>query len=161
MTSSNPKTMSRREQNSREALHLSKLAAPFLKKHSKRYKAGAYIYRENDTSLYVFVIINGLVKLTKKCFDSSEMQVSLIKPGKFAGLEAMFPYGYYYSSAIATTECTVCAIPKEEFLKVFNKYSPATLLLMDEFYNEMTHTEERINTIESQRSLQFLKNIYH
>jgi CRP-like cAMP-binding protein len=138
---------------------LSKIVSPFLKQYSKRIAAGSYIFKENDTAGYIYLVINGMVKLTKKCLNQSEMQLSIAKPGTIAGLEAIFPYGYYYCSAIAATESVVCAVPKQEFLKVFHKYNSASFVIMDEAYRELNDMEERIVKIEERQSFQNFNRI--
>jgi CRP-like cAMP-binding protein len=138
---------------------LSKIIAPFLKQYSKRIAAGKYIFKENDTAGYIYLIINGMVKLTKKCLNQSEMQLSIAKPGTFTGLEAIFPYGYYYCSAIAATESVVCAVPKQEFMKVFHKYNSTSFIIMDEAYREISEMEERIVRIEQRTSFQTFNRI--
>jgi hypothetical protein len=74
-------------------------------------------------------------------------------------LEAIFPYGYYYCSAIAATESVVCAVPKQEFLKVFHKYNSASFVIMDEAYRELNDMEERIVKIEERQSFQNFNRI--
>ncbi len=138
---------------------LSKVVAPFLKQYSKRVAAGKYIFNENDTASHVYLIINGMVKLTKKCLNQSEMQLNIAKPGTFTGLEAIFPYGYYYCSAIAATESVVCAVPKQEFMKVFHKYNSTSFVIMDEAYREISEMEERIVKIEQRQSFQNFNRI--
>jgi len=131
---------------------LSKIVMPFLKQYSKRVSAGTFIFKENETADYVYLVVNGLVKLTKKCSLPKDMQLTVILPGNFAGLEAVFPYGYYYCSAIASTECTLCAVPKDIFQREFNKFNKNTFLIMDEIYKEINETEEGIYSIEARNN---------
>lgn len=138
---------------------LSKIITPFLKRYSKRIVAGSYIFKENNTADYVYLVINGMVKLTKKCLNQSELQLNIVKAGTFTGLEAIFPYGYYYCSAIAATESLVCAVPKEEFLKVFHKYNSSTFVIMNEAYKEISEMEERIVSIEERQSFQHFNRV--
>jgi CRP-like cAMP-binding protein len=138
---------------------LSKIIAPYLKRYSKRIVAGSYIFKENNTADYIYLVINGMVKLTKKCLNQSELQLNIVKAGTFTGLEAIFPYGYYYCSAISVTESLVCAVPKEEFLKVFHKYNSSTFVIMEEAYKEISDMEERIVSIEERQSFQHFNRV--
>jgi CRP-like cAMP-binding protein len=142
----------RHKKNSTQAHEqLSKLMTPFLKKFSKRYPAGSYVFKEDETARYIFFVINGILKLTKKCVAQREQQLSVVEHGKFAGMEAVFPYGYYYCSAIAVTESVICAVPKEEFLQVFYHYNASTFLIMNELYREINEAEEKIYSIETEQ----------
>jgi CRP-like cAMP-binding protein len=127
---------------------LSKIILPFTKRFSKRVPAGSYLFRENHSAEYIYLVINGMLKLTKKCLNQSELQISVVNKGNLTGLEAIFPYGYYYSSAIAVTETVVCAVPKDEFLKVFHKYNSSTFVIMNEAYREINEMEERLVNME-------------
>lgn len=127
---------------------LSKIIMPFTKRYSKRVAAGNYLFKENHTAEYIFLVLNGMIKLTKKCLNQSELQLSVVNAGALTGLEAIFPYGYYYSSAIAVTETVVCAVPKNEFLKVFHKYNSSTFVIMNEAYREINEMEERLVNME-------------
>lgn len=133
---------------------LSKLIAPFQKRYSKRIASDNYIFKENDTAQYVYLIINGMIKLTKRCLNQSELEVNAVSNGNFIGMEAIFPYGYYYCNAIAAKETIVCAIPKEDFLKVFYQYNSTSMLIMDEAYKEINDMEEKITAAEQMQSFQ-------
>ena len=138
---------------------LSKLLMSFQKRYSKRIQAGQYIFKENQTANDIYFIINGQVNLTKKCLDQSELQMSIINQGNFTGLEAIFPYGYYYCNAVAATNLVVCAVPKDEFLKVFYQYNSTSFLIMDEAYKEINDMEEKMIAVEERQLFQPIKSI--
>jgi CRP-like cAMP-binding protein len=137
-----------RHNDTNAAASLAKLMMPYLKRFSRRFHPGSFIYKENETAHYVFFVINGLVKLTKQCLSNENKQVMTVHSRKFMGMEAIFPYGYYYCSAIAVTECVICMVPKEIFVEEFYQYNAATALMIDQLYHHIKITEEKIRKAE-------------
>ncbi|MFZ7945828.1 MULTISPECIES: Crp/Fnr family transcriptional regulator [Bacillaceae] len=89
---------------------------------SRRFSKGEFIFREGECSETLFVVKEGLMKLTKTSAEGKEQIVRLLFPGDFFGLFSLLRNEKHYVNAEAIGSPTViCYIEKEDFLKTMEK----------------------------------------
>ncbi len=74
-----------------------------------KYKAGAALYKQEDTIDYVYTIRSGLVKLVHYLPNGSYRITRLLQQGDLAGIEALNSSAYL-QQAITMQDTTVCKI---------------------------------------------------
>ncbi|SMQ65492.1 CRP/FNR family transcriptional regulator, anaerobic regulatory protein [Bacillus sp. OV166] len=85
---------------------------------SRSFVKGEFIFREGEHSETLFVVNEGLIKLTKMSPEGKEQIVRLLFPGDFFGLFSLLKNEKHYMNAEAVGSSTViCYIEKKDFLK--------------------------------------------
>jgi CRP-like cAMP-binding protein len=85
---------------------------------SRSFVKGDLIFREGDQSETLFVVNEGLIKLTKMSLEGKEQIVRLLFPGDFFGLFSLLKNGKHYMNAEVVASSTgICYIEKKDFLK--------------------------------------------
>jgi len=89
---------------------------------SKRFGKGEYIFRDGERSETLFVVKEGLIKLTKMSPDGKEQIVRLLFPGDFFGLFSLLRNENHYLNAETVGASTIiCYIEKKDFLNTMEK----------------------------------------
>jgi CRP-like cAMP-binding protein len=89
---------------------------------SKRFDKGEFIFREGERSETLFVVNEGLIKLTKMSSEGKEQIVRLLFPGDFFGLFSILKNENHYVNAETVGASTViCYIEKKDFLNTMEK----------------------------------------
>jgi CRP-like cAMP-binding protein len=85
---------------------------------SRGFVKGEFIFREGERSETLFVVNEGLIKLTKMSPEGKEQIVRFLFPGDFFGLFSLLKNENHYMNAEAVGSSTViCYIEKKDFLK--------------------------------------------
>lgn len=84
---------------------------------------GEFIFREGERSETLFVVNEGLIKLTKMSVDGKEQIVRLLFPGDFFGLFSLLRNEKHYvnAEAVGMSPTVICYIEKRDFLKTMEK----------------------------------------
>jgi len=86
---------------------------------SRHFLKGEFIFREGERSETLFVVNEGLIKLTKMSAGGKEHIVRLLFPGDFFGLFSLLKSEKHYvnAEAIGGSPTVICYIEKKDFLK--------------------------------------------
>jgi len=86
---------------------------------SRHFLKGEFIFREGERSETLFVVNEGLIKLTKMSTEGKEHIVRLLFPGDFFGLFSLLKSEKHYvnAEAIGGSPTVICYIEKKDFLK--------------------------------------------
>jgi CRP-like cAMP-binding protein len=84
---------------------------------SRDFQKGEFIFREGENSETLFVVNQGLIKLTKMSVEGKEQIVRLLFPGDFFGLFSLLRAEKHYMNAEAVGQTVICSIDKKDFLK--------------------------------------------
>ncbi|MCT4619922.1 MAG: cyclic nucleotide-binding domain-containing protein [Marinisporobacter sp.] len=81
------------------------------------YHKDSYIFRQNDWSTEMYIIVSGVVQLTVGEEDKL-IQLAILKQGEILGEMALLEDMPRCATAQAKTDCTVFVIPKNNFEKL-------------------------------------------
>ncbi|MED1471560.1 Crp/Fnr family transcriptional regulator [Bacillus salipaludis] len=84
---------------------------------SRKFQKGKFIFQEGERSETLFVVNQGLIKLTKMSAEGKEQIVRLLFPKDFFGLYSLLRDENHYVHAEAVQETVICYIDKRDFLK--------------------------------------------
>jgi len=84
----------------------------------REYSKGNALYRQEDVSDQVFVIVSGRVGITMLRSDGQEFLIDIVGPGALCGEGAAFDQQARFSSANALGDTTALVIPAAEFCKL-------------------------------------------
>lgn len=74
------------------------------------FRAGAPLFQEGASTVGIFTLRIGMVKLVRSTSDGRQRIVRVLRPGDVVGLEALVS-SRYDTDAVALTEASVCRIP--------------------------------------------------
>ncbi|NIT99650.1 MAG: cyclic nucleotide-binding domain-containing protein, partial [Nitrosopumilaceae archaeon] len=94
------------------------------------FSNGECIFCENSLALGVYCLLNGGAKIIKKDYQCQERIVSVAKKGDVLGLRSVIDQTNFTASAVAIVNSSCCFIPKENILKVIEKYPGINLKIM-------------------------------
>jgi CRP/FNR family transcriptional regulator len=134
------------------ALHFGKFEKTDLQylneqKTTEHYKKGRFIYKEGFTSLGVYCLREGKIKIFQTGLDGREHIIRIALPGEFFGLKAILSGHDHSASAESMEESTLCFIKKADFLYVMNKYPDFKTYLMLVLSNLLEKAETRLVSI--------------
>lgn len=84
---------------------------------SRKFQKGKFIFQEGERSETLFVVNEGLIKLSKMSTEGKEQIVRLLFPKDFFGLYSLLRDEKHYVHAEAVQETVICYIDKKDFIK--------------------------------------------
>ncbi|MCG8055317.1 MAG: Crp/Fnr family transcriptional regulator [Candidatus Thiodiazotropha endolucinida] len=81
------------------------------------YEAKSHLYHEGETSAHVYTLFSGCVKLYKTLKNGKIQGLRFATPGDFLGFQGDLE-GAMHHGAVALTDITVCAFPKDEVYRM-------------------------------------------
>jgi CRP-like cAMP-binding protein len=115
--------------------------------HSRMAQKGEYIFREGERSSTLFVIKDGLVKLTKTSPDGKEQIVRLLFPGDFFGLFSLLRDEKHYLNAETIQQTEICSIEKKDFLKVMEGNSDMAFRFLVAMNDRLYEADESVGNL--------------
>jgi CRP-like cAMP-binding protein len=115
--------------------------------HSRMAQKGEYIFREGERSSTLFVIKDGLVKLTKTSADGKEQIVRLLFPGDFFGLFSLLRDEKHYLNAETIQQTEICSIEKKDFLKVMEGNSDMAFRFLVAMNDRLYEADESVGNL--------------
>ncbi|WP_310193695.1 Crp/Fnr family transcriptional regulator [Neobacillus niacini] len=131
---------------------------------SRKFKKGEYIFREGDRSETLFVVKEGLIKLTKTSLEGKEQIVRLLFPGDFFGLYSLLRDEKHYMNAEPVQETVICLIEKRDFLNTMEKNSDLSfrfLLAMNDRLYEADESVGNMSLLEVEQRLARALVLFH
>lgn len=87
-------------------------------KSCTRYKKGQALFHEGTRPLGVFCINEGKVKVYRRGGEGKEQITKISKSGDVLGYKAMISDEHYPVTAETLEDCTICFVPKTDFLQL-------------------------------------------
>lgn len=105
---------------------------------SRQFEKGEFIFREGESSGALFVVNEGIIKLSKMSPEGKEQIVRLMFPGDFFGLPSLLRNDKHYVNAETIGKTVICLIEKKDFLQTMETNADLTyrflLALNDRLY---------------------------
>jgi CRP-like cAMP-binding protein len=89
----------------------------------RRYPKGRALYRQDEVSDQVFVVISGRIGITMLRADGQELLIDIVGAGALCGEGAAFDGLPRFSSANALEDCEVLVIPATDFCKLMSGHA--------------------------------------
>lgn len=107
------------------------------------YKAGSTIFRAGDSSLGLFSVRSGVVKLESLNEDGAAHTLRLVGAGGMLGYRAFFSSEVYKKSAVAMEDTEVCFMPKKEILRLFSTHPELGMKMISQLSVDLDHAETK------------------
>ncbi len=115
--------------------------------HSRSYNKGDYIFREGEPSHTLYVVHEGLIKISKLSAEGKEQIIRLLFPGDFFGQLALLEKKNQYAHAEVLEKTTICQIHKEDFIPVLERNPDMAIRFMMALSERIYQADEWIGTI--------------
>ncbi|MCK6547051.1 Crp/Fnr family transcriptional regulator [Myxococcota bacterium] len=107
------------------------------------YKKRKPLYLEEESSGFVFAVIDGFLRETRTMPDGRAQTVRLIGPGELAGAEALV--GRKYHTSVETlTAATVCKVPATEVRELIKMDSDRAIAICGALVDEVRTAHESV-----------------
>lgn len=104
------------------------------------YQKGQTIFQQGGRPGGLYCIHHGKVKISRVSGDGKEQIIRLAKEGAVLGYRSLMLGDTYSTAATALTDCTVCLVPRADFLSVLGQnpqFSQSLMRLMARTMGEM------------------------
>lgn len=108
------------------------------------YKKGETIYKEDEHSNKVYLILKGVVKSHKMDESGKELITALYKADDFLGFTSFIDNIPYQESATAVEDCEVAGISKNSLKEILEKSKNISLELMELLTDNLTEIKEQL-----------------
>ncbi|MDP4083373.1 MAG: Crp/Fnr family transcriptional regulator [Bacillota bacterium] len=112
---------------------------------SREFQKGELIFRDGERSETLFVVKEGLIKLTKTSAEGKEQIVRLLFPGDFFGLFALLRNEKHYVNAEALGKTVICSIDKKDFLKTMESNSDMSFRFLLALNDRLYEADESVS----------------
>lgn len=96
----------------------------------RRFAKGRVLYRQDEVSNQVFVVISGRVGITMLRSDGQELLIDIVGSGALCGEGAAFDGLPRFSSASVLEDCEVLVIPATDFCKLMSSHAQLSPLVV-------------------------------
>lgn len=114
---------------------------------SKSYKKGEFIFYEGDKSETLFVLNQGIVKISKIAGSGKEQIVRFLFPGDFFGQFALLQETTHYANAEVLDSSVVCVIHKADFQYIIEQNSKMAYRFLLAISERLRQTDDWMGTI--------------
>ncbi len=87
----------------------------------RSWKKESIIFHEHDEATGLYIVIDGVIKLTQYTYDGREVILHLAEPYSIVAEAAVF-LGHFPASAVTVTDATLIFIRKEKMFVLMDKY---------------------------------------
>ncbi len=108
------------------------------------YSRGEELFIEGSTPKGVYVIEEGMVKITKLGCDGKEQILKLGRSDDYLGYKALLSGNRYSTSAIAVEPTTVYFLPKSEYLTLLSERPKLLQNMLLQLTNDTSTIEKRM-----------------
>ncbi len=109
-----------------------------------KYRKGDVIYKEEDHSNKVFLILKGVIKSHKMDENGKELITALYKPDDFLGFTSFTDNVPYQESATAVEEVELAGISKRDLKEILGKSKNISIELMEILTDNLSDIKEQL-----------------
>lgn len=111
------------------------------------YKKGQVLFHEGTRPLGVFCIYGGKVKVYKLGSDGKEQIIRVARESDVLGYKAMISEEEYPVTAETLEDCTICFLPKTDFLQLLNASHAFNKRLLQNICHELGIMSTRLTNL--------------
>jgi CRP-like cAMP-binding protein len=116
-------------------------------KSCTNYKKGQVLFHEGTRPLGVFCINKGKVKVYRLGADGKEQIMKITKEGDVLGYKAMISEETYPVTAETLEDCTICFVPKNDFLTLLSENPNFNKKLLQAVCQELGVMSEKLTNL--------------
>lgn len=109
---------------------------------SSPYHKGSFVFREGEDSDSLYVLNNGLIKLTQISQDGKEHILRFLFAGEYFGQFALFQNKKNYVNAEIVESSTVCRLHRKDFIPLLAKNAALAYNFLISMSEQLQHAED-------------------
>ncbi len=120
--------------------------------HEREYKKGDYIFFEGDEEPGIYIVEDGIVKLTKETADGKTVILRLVTPGEVFGwlvLGESKPESTYTAQALVDTK--VLHISNADFVRLLTKYPAIAVKITCDASKRVLEAYDRLKSLAAEK----------
>ncbi len=114
---------------------------------SIKYSKKDSIFREGDSSDWLYIVQEGKVKITKISQDGKEIILEIIKPDELFGAIAVLNAFPYPANALAMEDSTVLRISRSDLMRVLDRFPTMMQAMMQDLGERIKDSHEAMKNI--------------
>lgn len=118
-----------------------------IKPEIRTYKKGEKIFSFGDEPNFMYVIINGIIKISMYLTDGREQVLYTYDEGDFVGAHNLLTNEPYLYESTALSETEVLLISKIDFDNILKKNNEILLKILDQSFKRIRRSEELIDRL--------------
>lgn len=118
-----------------------------IKPEIRTYKKGEKIFYFGDEPNFMYVIINGIIKISMYLTDGREQVLYTYDEGDFVGAHNLLTNEPYLYESTALSETEVLLISKIDFDNILKKNNEILLKILDQSFKRIRRSEELIDRL--------------
>ncbi|MBI4296508.1 MAG: Crp/Fnr family transcriptional regulator [Chloroflexi bacterium] len=131
--------------NNKELAELAELAT------ERSYRAGEFVFWEDDPPDYFYFLMEGNIKVVKHSSSGKEFVVAFFSPGEMFGEVAVFENKPYPASAQAVNDLKVLAINKDALLKFVSLHPEVVMCMISVLGARLRESQSRLRDIAGEK----------
>lgn len=109
---------------------------------SKPYPKGSFVFREGELSDSLFVLSQGLIKLSKTSEKGREHVLRFLFPGDFFGHFSLLTNKQHYANAELVEDGIICRIPNAAFRPILLQSASMSFRFLQAMSEQLHYAEE-------------------
>ncbi len=142
------------------SLHEEELEGILDKLRIRKFRKNDTILYEKDTSEYMYIILEGKVKVVQMTREGKEILLAIHESGEFFGELSLIDGKTSPATIIAAEECTVCIISKKDFFFLINHEKKILENLLLILCSRFRESWEKIQLLNLKNAAQRIKILF-
>ncbi len=120
--------------------------------HIKKYKKNEYIFFEGDEDPGIYIVLDGIIKLTKETADGKTVILRLVTPGEVFGWLVVGdskPESTYTAQALV--DSTVMYISNQDFLRLLVSYPAIAVRITCDASKRVLEAYDRLKSLAAEK----------
>ena len=120
--------------------------------HIKKYKKNEYIFFEGDEDPGIYIVLDGIIKLTKETADGKTVILRLVTPGEVFGWLVVGdskPESTYTAQALV--DSTVMYISNQDFLRLLVNYPAIAVRITCDASKRVLEAYDRLKSLAAEK----------
>lgn len=113
-------------------------------RRKKEFPRKSIIYREGDSANFLYLLLNGKVKIYQINRDGKEITTHLVKDGEYFGYESLLKGEEFFESAETLEDSEVIMIPREDFLALMYNNREVSAKFINMLSNNIEEREKQL-----------------
>ncbi len=107
-------------------------------------KRGKLLFKEWDTSNGIYVLLNGVLKISRITREENEIFLAILVKGDLVGEVSLLDRKPRSATATGLSDCSLANLPQQQFEIVLNQYPELYRQLLNSMCNRLRQTNQRI-----------------
>jgi len=115
------------------------------------FKKKETVFSEGDPSDWLYIVVEGRVKITKVSHEGKEIILEIIEPGDFFGGIAVLRGFPYPANAVAMEDANLLKVSKANLLRILDRFPPVMNFMAQNIGDRMKDFQENLKNIALER----------